>query len=192
MQLHKLSVKALTLISFRDAVLLKTNISGKKMIDHKSYDSLTLTLSHTPASLDAHNDEKDGRLPAEVRQMLLVLQNVHRTPPTESYFALQQLVGKVVKSYLPMVARSRTIVKVHREPISDGLYFLSLSLSSYIHYFTKHMLISILSLESTSKAGRSDTVAVDLSGADSAKREAPVKRRHSLTLGNIDKSPDNI
>ena len=47
-QLHKLSVKALTLISFRDAVLLKTDISGKEMIDHKSYDSLTLSLTHQP------------------------------------------------------------------------------------------------------------------------------------------------
>ena len=52
--------------------------------------------------------------------MLLVLQNVHRSPPKESYFVLQQLVGKVVKSYLPMVARSRTIVKAPSESAADG------------------------------------------------------------------------
>lgn len=68
-------------------------------------------------SLEAHSDERDGKLPREIRQMLLVLQNVHRTPPDENYFILQQLVGKVVKSYLPMVARSRTIV---RAPSEDG------------------------------------------------------------------------
>lgn len=52
--------------------------------------------------------------------MLLVLQNVHRSPPKEAYFVLQQLVGKVVKSYLPMVARSRTIVKAPSESAADG------------------------------------------------------------------------
>ena len=52
--------------------------------------------------------------------MLLVLQNVHRSPPKEAYFVLQQLVGKVVKSYLPMVAKSRTIVKAPSESVANG------------------------------------------------------------------------
>lgn len=75
---------------------------------------------HCPVSLEAHSDERDGKLPREIRQMFLVLQNVHLTPPDENYFFLQQLVGKVVKPYLPMVARSRTIVKVPTESSPDG------------------------------------------------------------------------
>ena len=74
----------------------------------------------TAGALESHNDERDGKLPHEIRQMLLVLQNVHRSPPKEAYFVLQQLVGKVVKSYLPMVARSRTIVKAPSESAADG------------------------------------------------------------------------
>ena len=40
------------------------------------------------------------------------------------------------------------------------------------------------------KVGRSETVAVDLSGpdnAESAQHDSSPKRRHSLTLGDIDK-----
>ena len=40
------------------------------------------------------------------------------------------------------------------------------------------------------KVGRSETVAIDLGGpgdAESANRESSIKRRHSLTLGDIDK-----
>lgn len=77
-------------------------------------------------SLESHCDERDGKLPLEIRQMLLVLQNVHRSPPSEDYFALQRLVGMVVKSYLPMVARSRTSVKP--TPSQDGEYTLRLPL----------------------------------------------------------------
>lgn len=72
------------------------------------------------ASLEGHRDDRDGKLPPEIRQMLLVLQNVHQTPPSEAYFVLQQLVGKVVKSYLPMVARTRTLVKVQSESAPDS------------------------------------------------------------------------
>lgn len=57
--------------------------------------------------------------------MLLVLQNVHLSPPKDEYFVLQELVGKVVKSYLPMVARSRTIVMATSESATDS--------ESYIH-----------------------------------------------------------
>lgn len=38
--------------------------------------------------------------------MLLVLQSVHRTPPDDRFFMLQDLVGQVVESYLPMVPRA--------------------------------------------------------------------------------------
>jgi hypothetical protein len=87
---------------------------------HQYLISNTQTPPLPAGALESHSDERDGRLPQEIRQMLLVLQNVHRSPPKEAYFALQQLVGKVIKSYLPMVARSRTIVKVPSESAADG------------------------------------------------------------------------
>ncbi len=80
-QLKGLSVRALTLMAFRDTVLLKTDIQEALQLD--------------PPPL----------ISPELRQMCLVLQSVHKTPPTEQFFTLQAIVQCVVKSYLVMVAQ---------------------------------------------------------------------------------------
>ena len=41
-------------------------------------------------------------VPPEIKQMFLVLQSVHKTPPSEQYHALQGLVAQVVQPYLCM------------------------------------------------------------------------------------------
>ena len=39
----------------------------------------------------------------ELKQMLLVLQSIHRNPPTEHYYTLQSLVKQVVHPYMCLV-----------------------------------------------------------------------------------------
>ncbi|XP_003385148.1 PREDICTED: proline-rich protein 5-like [Amphimedon queenslandica] len=79
-QFKGLSIRALTLISFRDIVLLKTSIE------------------------DALDSSVSSSIPVspEIKQMLLVLQSVHKSPPTEQFYELQILVSKVVQPYLCM------------------------------------------------------------------------------------------
>jgi len=60
-----------------------------------------------PTSLPSDALETDSSPPPQIRQMLLVLQSVHQTPPVEQFYTLQTLVGKVVHPYLCMVHRSR-------------------------------------------------------------------------------------
>lgn len=55
-----------------------------------------------PGALACHESD----LPPQVQQMLLVLQSVHRSPPDDRFFILQDLVAQVVDSYLPMVPRT--------------------------------------------------------------------------------------
>lgn len=112
--------------------------------------------------------------------MLLVLQNVHRSPPDEEYFVLQQLVSKVVKSYLPMVARSRTIIKAPSEPSPEGEQHGNSTI--YVALTTQHTHTH----PTVGKVGRAETMAVDL---DAHIYEASMKRRHSLTLTDVDKPP---
>lgn len=80
LQFKGLSIRALTLISFRDIVLLKTSIE------------------------DALDSSVSSSIPVspEIKQMLLVLQSVHKSPPTEQFYELQILVSKVVQPYLCM------------------------------------------------------------------------------------------
>ena len=108
-QLKYLSVRALTLISFRDIVVLKTDISGKSKGPHANQADLKLPPAPPHPSLaealQAVGRSKDR--PPQIRQMLLVLQSVHRTPPTEQFLQLQSLVGQVVRYYLCMVPWTR-------------------------------------------------------------------------------------
>ena len=46
-------------------------------------------------------------VPPQIRQMLLVLQGIHRTPPSEDYFTLVTLLPHVVKPYQCLVPRIR-------------------------------------------------------------------------------------
>jgi hypothetical protein len=79
-QLKGLSIRALALLSFRDIVVLKTSIR------------------------DAVQDAPV--ISSEIKQMLLVLQSVHKTPHTEQFYELQSLVSKVIHPYLCMELNS--------------------------------------------------------------------------------------
>ena len=48
-------------------------------------------------------------LPPQIQQMLLVLQSIHRNPPDDRFFVLQDIVGTVVESYFPMVTKSQVM-----------------------------------------------------------------------------------
>lgn len=53
--------------------------------------------------LDALDNCEQAPSP-EIKQMLLVLQSVHRSPPVQKYFQLLELVTKVVQPYLCMMS----------------------------------------------------------------------------------------
>ncbi len=93
-QLKSLTVRSLTLLAFRDTVLLKTDV------------------------IEALQSE-EGVSP-HFKQMCLVLQSVHKTPPTDQFYMLQSIVNKVVPSYLSMVARPRPNTRAPSEPLRDG------------------------------------------------------------------------
>ena len=57
--------------------------------------------------------QREGEVPAQMQQMLLVLQSVHRSPPDDRFFVLQDMVGQVVESYLPMVSKSHSSLKTY-------------------------------------------------------------------------------
>jgi hypothetical protein len=82
-QLENLTIRGLSLLTFRDVVLLKTQINA----------------ALKSVSLD--------EVPPQIRQMLLVLQGIHRTPPSEDYFTLVTLLPHVVKPYQCLVPRIR-------------------------------------------------------------------------------------
>ena len=83
-------------MAFRDTVLLKTEV----------YEALEMTPPPT--------------ISPGVRQMCLVLQSVHKNPPTEQFFTLQAIVLRVVSPYLVMVARPKLLVKAPSETHDDG------------------------------------------------------------------------
>ena len=51
----------------------------------------------------------ENEIPEQIRQMLLVLQGVHRTPPSEDYFTLTSLLLHVVQPYQCLVPRNRSL-----------------------------------------------------------------------------------
>ena len=68
--------------------------------------------------------------------MLLVLQGIHRTPPTEDYFTLVGLLSHVVRPYQCLVPRLRNYPETDSEPNTHAhmytqspFLYLSLSLS---------------------------------------------------------------
>lgn len=68
-------IRSVTLVGFRDMVLLKTKVT----------DAL----------------DNGGKASPEIKQMLLVLASVHdSTPPSENYLRLEQLVARVISPYL--------------------------------------------------------------------------------------------
>lgn len=91
-QLENLSIRALSLLTFRDVLLLKTQINS------------------------ALKDVSKSEVPPQIQQMLLVLQGIHRTPPTEDYFTLVGLVSHVVRPYQCLVPR----LKNHPETDTGG------------------------------------------------------------------------
>lgn len=75
--------------------MLKTNIKGiSKLVN----DFIWLMT-------DALGQEQS--IPPEIKQMLLVLQSVRRSPPTEQFYELQSLVDMVVP-YLHMEKRQES------------------------------------------------------------------------------------
>ena len=115
-QQNKLSIRALTLISFRDYIILKLNLSGISLGFPPSCSHLSSRVAfwcdfnHTQlfAIVDALRQYSQPH-PPQIQQMLLVLQSVREATPTEEFFALQELVGQVVDNYFPMVTRAKTI-----------------------------------------------------------------------------------
>ena len=63
-----------------------------------------------------------GPLPPQIQQMLLVLQTVHKSTPTEEFFALQKLVGQVVDNYFPMITRTKSMAE-KRLPLNGQWIF---------------------------------------------------------------------
>ena len=129
----------------------------------------------------------ENEIPPQIGQMLLVLQGIHRTPPTEDYFTLVGLLSHVVRPYQCLVPRLRNYPETDSEPNthththththtqSPFLSLFSLSLS--------HSLPSLPPPSSLSAGGRTSR-AETMAGRDSpsmARSESPVKRRHSFT-----------
>lgn len=115
-QHNKLSIRSLTLISFRDCVVLKTKLAG----EFKAVVCAENTrIDFVPAAIQRYED----RLPPQIQQMLLVLQSIHRTPPDDKFFILQDIVGQVVDNYLPMVTRARSFKTTKSSPhIREGTW----------------------------------------------------------------------
>lgn len=118
-QLKGLSVRALTLISFRDVVLLKLDIAGNwtfhTLLTAKYAGQKSCSLSPTQAALEC-----GASVPPEIKQMLLVLQSVHKTPPSDQFFQLQALVERVVQPYLCLVTRTRVASRAPFELSQEG------------------------------------------------------------------------
>lgn len=52
-----------------------------------------------------------------------MLQSIHRTPPDDKFFILQDIVGQVVDNYLPMVTRARSFKTTKSSPhIREGTW----------------------------------------------------------------------
>lgn len=94
-QQNKLSIRSLTLLSFRDCVVLKTKLA---------------------VAVQRHKEA----LPPQIQQMLLVLQSIHRNPPDDRFFVLQDIVGTVVESYFPMVTKSQVMTSPMQGIKSDS------------------------------------------------------------------------
>ena len=77
------TIRSVTLVGFRDMVLLKTKIADA--LEMAGGGGTNTTTKASP----------------EIKQMLLVLASVHDSnPPTENYLKLEQLVARVVSPYL--------------------------------------------------------------------------------------------
>ena len=131
-QLKHLSVRALTLISFRDIVLLKTDIFRKSKKPHANQADLKV-LPSPPLPCPTEALQVAGRskdTPPQIRQMLLVLQSVHRTPPTEQFLQLQSLLGQVLRYYLCMVPQTRRSSRSPGDLPHEGTLAIALSCTS--------------------------------------------------------------
>lgn len=93
---HQINVRTITLLSFRDIVVLKAPRIGEAL------------------------DSPDTIILPEIRQMLLVLQSVHHTPVSDQYYQLQALVSKAIKPYLVM-NRCKSPVGGKRKKASRGI-----------------------------------------------------------------------
>ena len=77
------TIRSVTLVGFRDMVLLKTKIA----------DALEISAGGAGGGIT--------KTSPEIKQMLLVLASVHDSnPPSENYLKLEQLVARVVTPYL--------------------------------------------------------------------------------------------
>lgn len=128
-------------------------------------------------------DVSKSEVPPQIQQMLLVLQGIHRTPPTEDYFTLVGLVSHVVRPYQCLVPR----LKNH--PETDSELMVMISPMSYNNTLTHtHTPLSLslpFPLSHACTAGGRISRAETMSGRDSPslmRSESPVKRRHSYTM----------
>lgn len=75
------------------------------------------------AAIQRHEDG----LPPQIQQMLLVLQSIHRSPPDDNFFILQDMVSQVVDNYLPMVIRAhsfKTTKSAHTPQEGNTMYII--------------------------------------------------------------------
>ena len=86
--------------------------------------------------VEALQEEPPPPVTPEFKQMCLVLQSVHKTPPTEQFFMLQSIVKKVVHPYLVMVARPHPSTKAPSEPLHDGECVCSELVFAHTHTHT--------------------------------------------------------
>lgn len=60
-------------------------------------------------------------IPPEIKQMLLILQSVHKIPPSDQFYQLQNLVKKVVHPYLCMEPQTPlSIMDIWMDEWTDG------------------------------------------------------------------------
>lgn len=142
-----------------------------------------MTFTVCKCSLAALKDVSKSEVPPQIQQMLLVLQGIHRTPPTEDYFTLVGLVSHVVRPYQCLVPR----LKNH--PETDSELMVMISPTSYNNTLTHtHTPLSLslpFPLSHACTAGGRISRAETMSGRDSPslmRSESPVKRRHSYTM----------
>ena len=106
----------------------------------------THTHTHAHAHACTHavalKSVEENEVPPQIQQMLLVLQGVHRTPPTDDYFNLIALLSYVVKPYQCLVPRLRNYPETESKLLGTSL---ALTFSQYISHSDTHTLSIFLS-----------------------------------------------
>ena len=85
-----------------------TNYRGQPLTHDMSIQRFTIPFPVSPSV--ALKSVAEEAMPPQIPQMLLVLQGVHRLPPTDDYFTLVSLLPYVVKPYQCLVPRLRNLI----------------------------------------------------------------------------------